>query len=910
MWSVSTWGGITQYNGRKFRIFNKKSEKAITEANHNCIYTDKKGRVWAGSNSGLIIYENNTFENLSSKLPLLNNLTINEIIEDSKGNIWIGSTKGIIILKNDKTIFSSIKKGLPSLNVKAITEDENGNFYIGTTKGITKILAGSVYNKSFTFDNSIFKGMSAIITDILIDIEKNVWIATKKTGAYILNDRNIISHISQENGLSTNELTTLFLDKSGNIWIGTNGSGLIKFGNKAFTSFEKVNGLNNSTIYSIITDTKNDIWIGTGSDGAYKFNGTTSTHYTTKNGLPSNSISVLLLDNKGYLWFATRNGLARYKDGIFKTFTTKEGLPTNRIRSLLQDSAGNLWIGTYGKGLVLYDYNKFKTFTEENDGISHNYIHSLFQDSKGNIWIGTGNGVNKYSNGEFSNYSKAKGFCNSFISCITEDRNGNVWFGTDRCAVMYDGFEFKSITVEEGISSGVIYLIHGDKKGNLWLGSNMGLDKITFDSYGEIDRIKNYKSKQGFKGIECNNRAIFEDKVGNLWIGTVNGLIKYNPTQDKTNVFEPSININNIKLFFEDVNWFSYSKDLFRWNNLPKKLVLPHNKNHLTFEFSAINLTFPEDVMYRFKLTPFDKEWFSATEQTSITYSNLPPDQYTFEVKARNEDGVWNQKPATYSFQITSPWWKEWWTILILTIVIFYLIYKVSSFKEKRQREISNQLEEKVKERTFLIEAQRDEKEILLKEIHHRVKNNMQVIISLLSIQSGYTKDKAALALFDEAKHRIHSMALIHEKMYQTGDLAHIDFQEYINVLTKDLIDTYSINCDINLDIKIDTTKFNIDTLIPLGLLLNEILSNALKYAFNNMKEGNITIHFTTDIENNNTLIIGDNGIGLDPELLENDEGNLGMELIKIFVSQLDGEVKLLERKGTFFEIKFNTQEH
>ena len=296
----------------------------------------------------------------------------------------------------------------------------------------------------------------------------------------------------------------------------------------------------------------------------------------------------------------------------------------------------------------------------------------------------------------------------------------------------------------------------------------------------------------------------------------------------------------------------------------------------------------------------------SSTDQTYATYSNLPPGDYIFNVRARNEDGVWNQQPASYSFTITNPWFKRWWVILIITLIVFYIIFKISSFKERQQLKISRELEEKVKVRTTLIETQRDEKEILLKEIHHRVKNNMQVIISLLSIQSGYTKDEAALALFDEAKNRIRSMALIHEKMYQTGDLAHIDFQDYIMALTNDLIDTYSVNCDIFLDIKIEKVKFGIDTLIPLGLLLNEIISNALKYAFSNTDKGKVVINLTIDEKANSyTLVVGDNGSGMEKGTLEKEEGSLGMELIKIFVNQLDGNIIRLNDKGTFFEIKF-----
>jgi ligand-binding sensor domain-containing protein/two-component sensor histidine kinase len=908
IWITSTWGGVTKYDGRKFLIFSKK-DGLLNENGNNVVFTDNSGKVWIGSGLGIVTYENGTFKKLTKENNKLNGNIINCIDEDKKGNIWIGTNEGITIITKKESIFISQKDGLLSNKITAIEEDFDGNIFIGSKKGLTKILAGSIdNNKEFEYNHTLLDGVVISVTDIIKDKEKNVWVATKKNGAYVLNANKTTNHITKKNGLITNSLTTLFLDRSGNLWIGTNGAGLIKFGNKAFTYFNKIPGLNSPSIFSITEDLNYNIWITTNDEGVFKYDGTTSTQYTINNGFKSNNVRSSLLDKNGNLWFATTNGLTRLKNGVFKTFTTNDGLPSNDTRSLLLDNEGNLWVGTYGKGLSKYDYSSFTNFTTK-DGLSHDYIHVLFQDSENNIWIGTGNGATKYKDGKFTSFAGTKGFCNSYIGSITEDRFGQVWFGTDRCAVRYDGLDFKPITVKDGLSSGVIYLMHGDRKGNIWIGTNNGIDKVSFDSYGQISRIKNYKSKQGFKGVECNSRAIFEDKKGNLWIGTVKGLVKYNPTQDKTNVFEPNIHINNVKLFFEDINWLNYSKELIKWNNLPEKLALDYNENHLTFEFSAVNLTFPEDIQYKFKLTPFDDSWFSSTDQTYATYSNLPPGEYTFSVRARNEDGVWNQQPAIYNFTINSPWFKRWWIILIITLIIFYIIFKISSFKEKQQLKISKELEAKVKERTSLIETQRDEKEILLKEIHHRVKNNMQVIISLLSIQSGYTKDEAALALFDEAKNRIRSMALIHEKMYQTGDLAHIDFQDYIMALINDLIDTYSINCDIFLDIKIDKVKFGIDTLIPLGLLLNEIISNALKYAFNRTNKGIVVINLTIEDNGNSyTLIVGDNGYGMEKGILEKEEGSLGMELIKIFVNQLDGKIKRLDKKGTFFEIKFNPQ--
>lgn len=901
MWFTSTWGGITKFNGRKMITLTEKD--GLSSINNHAIFIDTKNRIWLGNDSGITIYENGFFNKPANKK--FSN-SVNFINSDKKGNIWIGSTEGLIKINDKDTLFFNTGNNLPSNDVTAFLTDNDGDYYIGfKNKGIYKIISGSISKNAQLEIEPIYENSS--ITSIIKDNDKNIWFSTKSNGIFRLNSLNQLIHVSKENGLETNEINLLHKDKNGNLWLGSNGAGLIKLNLSAFTSYDNINGLNKNNIFGISYDNDGNLWVVTSDDGVFKYDGKNSFHYKKKDGLGSNNVKAVIKDEKGNLWFATNNGLTKYTNGIFKNYTTSDGLPSNQTKSLLIDVKGNLWIGTNGGGLVKYDFKTFKTYTTKN-GLSHNYIHSLFEDSKENIWIGTGNGINKLTNETFIAFPSSK-LCNPYISSITEDKYGIIWFGTDRCLTRYDGIDFRSFTTKDGLSSDVIYLVHFNKRGNLWVGTNNGIDKINFNSYGQIEGMKNYGFKEGFVGIECNSRAIYEDKKNNLWIGTVKGLIKYNPSDDRENVFESKTYITNVKLFFEPVDWLKFTQNLTKWDNLPIDIELNHNQNHLSFEFNSINLTQPKGIKYSFILEGFDESWRPATTKDVATYSNLPPGNYTFKVKSRNNDGVWNQEPATFSFSITPPFWKTWWFYILATIIIFYSVFKISSIKEKRQLEISRELEFKVKERTLVIEKQRDEKEVLLKEIHHRVKNNMQVINSLLSIQSSYTKDKNALALFGEAQNRIRSMALIHEKMYQSGDLSKIDFEDYIVALTKDLISTYSINKEIKLDLKITPIKFGIDTLIPIGLLLNEIISNTLKYAFVTTESGVISICLKQKGLGEYELIIGDNGVGMPRGLLQKDDETLGMELIKVFVSQVDGEITHLDKKGTYYKIIFKKRE-
>jgi two-component sensor histidine kinase len=205
-----------------------------------------------------------------------------------------------------------------------------------------------------------------------------------------------------------------------------------------------------------------------------------------------------------------------------------------------------------------------------------------------------------------------------------------------------------------------------------------------------------------------------------------------------------------------------------------------------------------------------------------------------------------------------------------------------------------------------------NEKDILLKEIHHRVKNNLQVISSLLSLQSGYVKDKQSLSLFTESQNRVKSMALIHEKLYQSHDLARIDFEEYIKSLTTFLFRSYGVDPNmivLNIDVK-DVT-LDIDTAIPCGLIINELVSNSLKYAFPEGVSGEITIGLHEKKDGGTPyyeLTMSDNGVGLPEHFDISTSASLGLQLVTTLVGQIGGTLEVIREHGTTFRIRFHAK--
>ena len=252
-------------------------------------------------------------------------------------------------------------------------------------------------------------------------------------------------------------------------------------------------------------------------------------------------------------------------------------------------------------------------------------------------------------------------------------------------------------------------------------------------------------------------------------------------------------------------------------------------------------------------------------------------------------------------------------------------------YRDEELQKAHDELEERVKERTKELENEITirkrgeeqiktslrEKEVLLKEIHHRVKNNLQVICSLLHLQSRKIKDQEALELFKESQNRVKSMALIHEKLYRSEDFANINFAEYIKSLTTHLLQTYRTKgSPINLKINVEEISLTIETAIPCGLIINELVSNSLKYAFPEGREGEINIEFFPNDGNvipegddlKYTLKVSDNGIGFPEDLDFRNTQSLGLQLVNNLTNQLDGTIVLGRTGGTTFSITFGSE--
>ncbi len=232
--------------------------------------------------------------------------------------------------------------------------------------------------------------------------------------------------------------------------------------------------------------------------------------------------------------------------------------------------------------------------------------------------------------------------------------------------------------------------------------------------------------------------------------------------------------------------------------------------------------------------------------------------------------------------------------IVVATSVTVYFISKIIEYSDYNER--------KIRKANISLTKQRDEKVIMLKEIHHRVKNNLQIVSSLLRLQANVIGDSEISAHFNEAVNRISSMALIHEKMYQTENLSDVNLKEYLNSLFVDIFRSYTFSNKVSYEIKTNINSVSLDSLVPLALIFNELITNSIKHAFTDLEKGKISIDINQNESNKTTIIYKDNGKGYDSKNQE----NFGSVLIETFTEQLDGEFTVNSANGVEYIFTFD----
>ncbi|WP_345159261.1 ligand-binding sensor domain-containing protein [Pontibacter saemangeumensis] len=929
---LGTRGGLSRFDGINFHTYTE--QDGLPSHNISTLFQDSQGRLWIGTaDAGVVLYNGSSFQQVGAKQGLPAG-PVNAISEDSLGRMWLATSQGAYF--GTAGAFE-LYAALPKEAYTAIRHTADGALWAGTRENGLYKVAGAQASR-FTIYNSALPGNS--ITALSIGPDGTLWIGTDMGPAKI--QEGALDAPTLPRVVSTPAVSGFTHDRHGNVWVGLVRNGLLKYDGKRYTHITRRHGLRTPRISSLASDTEGNIWIGTNGYGLQQYKSPWFVHYFDFGDMSEPRITALACDSSGTMWMGTDEGkLASMRRnrpdwrtntpwpegttlyGIYPKnrketwvsssngawllrpdtvlhFTVAAGLPSSEVFQATADTAGTMWFATAG-GLAYFRDSVFVPVASPT-GIPFK-TNCVFRDSKNRIWVGTEESIYKVEGQELIPPPGLQGISFTEVNSITEDKLGNLYFaGFNQGILMLGSNGARLFAAKDGLPTVAINTLFADRHDNLWVATSRNLLKIRLPQLRRNGKLnyRTYASQNGFRGLEVCDNAMAQSPDGTMWFGTTKGLTQYLPKMDRRNATYPKVMLTEVMLYSKPTDWNALGYTTDSVTGLPTNLRLPYTQNYLSFDFHAICLSGPEQVRYRYRLVGFDEQWSPPVEQSFTTYANLSPGTYTFELLARNNDGFWAAEPVVYTFSIVPPIWRREWFIGVLLLVIAGSVLSVVRLRERSLVKMNSLLEMRVSHRTRLLERKNREKEMLLQEIHHRVKNNLQIVISMLNLQARHVQDPQAAEVMQAIRSRVRSMSILHERLYQHAELDCIDLEEYFEEICESLYAAYGVSTRrIALELHMPQIKVNIDSAITLGLIVNELVSNSLKYAFPDGRTGVLRIELAQHDAAQYTLTVSDNGQGMPIRFDPHTSKSFGLKLVTSLSRKLQGDIKFINNNGT-----------
>ena len=544
------------------------------------------------------------------------------------------------------------------------------------------------------------------------------------------------------------------------------------------------------------------------------------------------------------------------------------------------------------------------------------FVYRFIKDRAGVLWAVAENGLYRIMNEVAGRWSVTKDQ-SPFVAQLSlqdtyVDNDGIFWLATngeglyrwDRKANTFQQFNISS-----GFPSDVLYRIEPDEYGNLWISSDYGL--VRFNK--KTRSVNTYTTSDGITNNEFNRTSSFKAQDGRLFFGGLDGIIELYPKDfvADTRTFKVPLRIIAFNQFIGSQNKLINNINDLLTNS---QITLAPNDRFFTLEFQLLDFAKDEVHHYAYKIDGVDKDW-NYINENSIRISGLPYGEFTLHIKAQNRQGAWSRSELTIPLLVLKPFYLKWWFIALLALVLMAAVYWIIKWRTKQLALEKSKLEQTVNERTGQLKQSLSEqaellseKDVLMKEIHHRVKNNLQVISGLLELQSKTVNDDAAKDALMEGRNRVRSIALIHQNLYQVENLSSIELKRFVNDLCRQIESVYKKQNKIVMNINVPELYLDIDSAVPLGLIMNELLSNSFKYAFNDAVEGEIGLEIRVVEEGKYELVYSDNGPGLPQDFDLGRSTTLGVQLIHDLSRQIGGKVRYEYKSGASFIINFTNR--
>ena len=981
---VGTEEGLNLYNRNLDQFVQVSLDAVNSKTKVKAIEEIEGGKILIGTHGfGVFDVDIETKKSQSVAFSLDNNLPgfqVNDIKTTQRGAVLIGSNKGLLKynpLSNelDYAKFTTLKDAeIIKKSIQSILTNKDGSVWLGTVNnGLIEI---------YTTPTNYYEFKTHKITDkrilaLELDASGSIFCGTENDGLFVINNQGVKSlkyNRSNTKGIKSNSVWSVYVDESDRIWLGYFNQGIDIFDpeKQRFKSIESIpnkdQSLFSKSVTSIAQDKKNRLWFGIADGGidVYDPKKQTFIHLLeTKNrlaaGLTSADVVTIFIDSKNNTWVGTWNsGIFYLKDGSnkFKNIQINNSrgvLKSNRIMSFAEDSKGNIWIGSFLSGLYSYNSQQSKLIHHQETALKDKYIDSknirkVLVDIDDNIWLGTRTGLYKLSNmtknpkvesyNDILNKSLKNNANFDVVSSLFEDYKKNIWVGTDGYGLCLLNPKEKSVkwfNKTNNFSHQSISSIVQTEKNRIWITGNQGISKFDIAK----NNFTNYNIQDGLLANNFNKNSVYFSDDGVIYFGCYKGVNFFNPKGITSNTSTPTVFLSDFKLANKSIKPGQDHSPLEKVIGETSKLALNYNQSLFTIDFYGLSYTRSKNIEYAYYLEGFESDWNYVGNTRNATYTNIPPGNYRFKVKAANSDGIWNTSPTILEIKVLAPWWKtNLATIIFFSIFMGIIItfYRFLNVRIKERLEIKRAREERKQ-----IEGLNAKKIQFFTNISHEFRTPLTLILNPL--EDIIKNNKLNLPEIIQEKHKI-----IHKNSKRLSRLIDelMDFRKLqfskieLNVSKFDLIifinevashfEEEALQRNIVLSVEHRSDEINV---WADPSMLEKIIFNLLSNAFKATKDyGAVTLKVQETskpiefplIKNSNknmgvAISISDSGIGIK-------EGNLkkifsrfyqvnemdkqyyggtgiGLEVVKSFVDLHKGNINVKSKKnvGTVFTI-------
>jgi signal transduction histidine kinase/ligand-binding sensor domain-containing protein len=696
---LGTWGGLARFDGVRFTIFSRATTPALRDSRITALTEDGDGSLWIGTAAGgLVRLKNGAFETYRSEgdtsYEERSRWQIRSIARSSDGALWIGTSGGgFRHFKNGR--FSRLL--MDRLVVRAILEDNSRHLWVATSSGVLELS----WTEPDTLHIERHLLGDHLVNGLYQDRSGAIWIAAR--GGLTRVEGQRVTTFGSAEGFPGDAALSICEDRDGNLWIGTDGDGLVRMrggqvdtlGARRFDRLEVRHGLSGASIAALYEDREGSLWIGS-NDGLNRLRDTRFTAFTVREGLSADAVNSLLAARDGTVWIGTDGGgLNRLHGAGISVYTTARGLPTNYSGALFEASDGTIW--TSGDGVVMRQRGESRRVYSAADGVPKGFVSTIGEDRYGRIIIGGEGPIRELKNDRFVVYPHQAGqieYCYS----ITRDRRGDLWFATTGGLVHVGDGGHRTYTTRNGLPDEGVHSIYEDRDGTLWVATVGGLARLKEGAVASFSRagllgeivfeiledaagnlwmngrqgiiraakrdLEDYAAKKrsdvpltvygiadGLKSTEYREayiqRPACRTSDGRLWFATAGGVATIDPAVNRVNALPPPVLIEAVV------------------GDQPIGAVGPvqtrPGAGAFEIQYTALSFLAPSQMRFAYRLDGLDAGWIDAGTRRTASYSRVPPGHYHFRVRAANNDGVWNEAGVGLDIRVPPHFYQTRW---------------------------------------------------------------------------------------------------------------------------------------------------------------------------------------------------------------------------------------------------------